>query len=74
MFPKEYINRGQCTWTNCSVSIWSDQFHSRNLNNIPCGRVSRAYWQGNCVHVELEDGRHYVYEDFSGYSSYWKSK
>ena len=43
MFPQEYINRGQCTFTNCSVSLWSDTHHSKNLNNLPCGHVVNAY-------------------------------
>ena len=72
MFPPEYINRGHCTFTNCSVSLWSDTHHSKNLNNLPCGHVVNAYWQGNSVHVIMETGWHYVYNDFNGYSSQWK--
>lgn len=72
MFAPEYVNRGQCTWTNRSVSLYSDMFHSKNLNNVPCGTVVRAYWQGCTVHIEMADGWHYVYEDFGGYSSRWK--
>ncbi len=34
--------------------------------------VVRAYWQGCTVHVEMADGWHFVYDDFSGYSSRWK--
>ena len=33
MFPQEYISRGQCTFTNCSVSLWSDTHHCKNLCN-----------------------------------------
>lgn len=72
MFPSEYINRGQCTWTSRSVSLYSDAFHAKNLNNVPCGTVVRAYWQGCNVHVEMADGWHFVYDDFNGYSSRWK--
>ena len=72
MFPKEYINRGQCTWTCCSVSLWSDMHHNKNICNLPCGKVARAYWQGNNVHVEMEDGWHYVYDDFNSCLSRWK--
>ena len=45
MFPQEYINRGQCTFTNCSVSLWSDSHHCKDLCNLPCGHVVNAYWQ-----------------------------
>ena len=72
MFPQEYINRGQCTFTNCSVSLWSDTHHCKNLCNLPCGHVVNAYWQGSSVHVIMETGWHFVYNDFNGYSSQWK--
>lgn len=72
MFPLEYINRGQCTWTCCSVSLWSDMFHCKNLCNLPCGKIVRAWWQGNAVHVEMDTGWHFVYEDFGTYASRWK--
>lgn len=72
MFPQEYINRGQLTFTPTSVSLYSDMHHCKNLNNVPCGRVVNAYWQGSNVHVVLDSGWHYVYNDFSGYSSRWK--
>ena len=44
MFPQEYISRGQCTFTNCSVSLWSDTHHCKNLCNLPCGHIVNAYW------------------------------
>lgn len=72
MFPIEYINEGHVTYTNCSVSVYSDKWHCKNLNNLPCGRVKTAYWQGNNIHIEMEDGWHFIYQDFSGYSSRWK--
>ena len=72
MFPQEYINRGQCTFTNCSVSLWSDTHHCKDLCNLPCGHVVNAYWQGSSVHVIMETGWHFVYNDFNGYSSQWK--
>lgn len=45
---------------------------AKNQNNVPCGTVVRAYWQGYTVHVEMADGWHFVYDDFNGYSSRWK--
>ena len=53
--------------------LYSDAFHAKNLNNVPCGTVVRVYWQGCNVHVEMADGGHFVYEDFGGYSSRWKA-
>ena len=72
MFPQEYINRGQCTFTHCSVTLWSGMYQNKNICNVPCGRIQNAYWQGNTVHVIMEDGWHYVYEDFNSYSYRWK--
>jgi hypothetical protein len=72
MFPVEYINEGRVTNTATSVSVWSDRFHSKNLNNIPCGHVQTAFWQGNNIHVIMEDGWHYIYQDFGGHASKWR--
>ena len=72
MFPIEYINEGHVTTTSTSVVVWSDKWHNKNLNGPPGSHVRSAYWQGNNIHVEMEDGWHYIYEDFSGYSSRWK--
>lgn len=73
MFPIEYINEGRVTTTSTSVIVWSNMHHNKDLNNIPCGHVKTAYWQGNNIHVEMEDGWHYIYQDFSGYSSKWRN-
>lgn len=72
MFPPEYIKRAQCTWTSCSVTLWSDLFHCRYISNLPSGVVARAYWIGNNVYIEMRDGWRYVYEDFENYSSRWR--
>lgn len=72
MFPQEYINFGKVTHTNCGVSVYEDNWHCKNLPNLPGGTVRTAYWQGNNVHVEMEDGWHYLYEGFGNYSSKWR--
>lgn len=71
MFPKEYVNFGKITHTNCTVSVYSDNFHSRNLNSVPTN-IERAYWQGDTIHLEMKDGWHWIYEDFNGHSHHWK--
>lgn len=73
MFPKEYVNYGRITVSgDRSVSVYSDWCHAKNLNNVPCGKVKSANWQGDNIHLEMENGQHYIYEDFSGYSSQWR--
>lgn len=69
MFPKEYVNFGKITWTDCEVSLYSDNCHRKSLCNVPYG-IERAYWQGDNVHVELKSGWHYIYQDFNVYHSW----
>lgn len=42
MFPKEYVNFGKITWTDCEVSLYSDNCHRKSLCNVPYG-IERAY-------------------------------
>ena len=72
MFPVEYINEGHVSNTSCSVSVWSNMHHCKDLCNVPCGRIKTAYWQGSTIHVEMEDGWHYIYTDFGCYSNKWR--
>ena len=70
-FEDKYIRFGKVTFTSCSVSVWSDQFHNRNLPNIP-QRVVNAYWQSYQIFVETDLGWVYVYDGFSNYAHQWK--
>lgn len=70
-FEDKYISFGKISFTTCSVSVWSDLFHNRNIQNIP-QRVVNAYWQGNHIIVETDEGWSYVYHNFCDYSSRWK--
>lgn len=70
-FERKYIDFGKITFTNCSVSVFCDLFHCRNLSNLPCSGVANAYWQGNHINVETPDGYVFVYEGFENSSYRW---
>lgn len=72
-FPQKYIDFGKITFTNCSVTLYASNCDTRNLGNIPCGKVVNAYWQGNHVAVEMDTGYVFNYDSFgSSYSRYKK--
>lgn len=71
MFPQEYINFGKIVYSPDQVRVHSDHCHVTNLL-LPCGSVKNAYWQGNNIHVEMEDGWHFMYESFNDYSHKWR--
>lgn len=70
-FDSKYLLFGKITYTSCSVSVWSDAFHARNLPNVP-QTVRRAYWQYQHIVVETETGWAYIYEDFTNYSKSYR--
>jgi len=74
MFPDSFIREGHVVASDCSVRVFEDRYSCRFIANIPGGRIRCAYWQGNQVHVVLEDGYHYVYDDFNSMVSSWKEK
>lgn len=67
-FPQKYIDFGKITFTNCSVTLYASNFDTRSLANVPCGKIINAYWQGNHVVVEREDGWVFNYDDFGNIS------
>lgn len=62
-FPQKFLDFGKITFTNCSVTLYASNCDTRNISNIPCGKVVNAYWQGNHVVVEMESGWVYNYDD-----------
>lgn len=71
-FTQKEIEYGRCeVESGCTVQIYESRYQRRALPNPPCGKIKDAYWQNGSVHVLMADGRHYVYNEFGNYSTYW---
>lgn len=69
-FPAEFINYGRLEFSSGTVKVYSSQYNSRYLPNVPNGIIN-AYWQGNHVVVETNTTV-YIYDDIANYSNYWR--
>ena len=69
-FTNKELSYGRCKVESNQVQIYESNYQRRALPT-PCGTVKEAYWQNNTIHVKMADGRHYVYDEFGNYSSYF---
>ena len=69
----KYVNYGRIEYSDCWVNVYCGQYENVSLPNIPSG-ISRAYWQGTSVIVDMNDGWVYVFADgpYKNYTSKYK--
>ena len=68
MFPREFVDYGKVTYTNCTVHVYRS-YHDRVGLLLPCGTVLSAMWMGCNIHVQMSNGWTYVYTGLGSHTS-----